>query len=99
MRESNCVITTAVSPMIIVAAPSDCRKSGVSIHADRPVAVADFEMKALNSVGSRPLDEVVEESAANAPALSAGEDRDEQELGFSGYGAGQGKTDRFFAVR
>src|SRR5581483_8498885 len=98
MGESNCVITAAVSPMVIVAAPSDYRKTRIVIHADCPVAIPDFEMKAINSVVSCALDEILEQQPADALPLAAGKHRNEQELRFAGDGSDQREADRFFTI-
>ena len=62
-----------VGPAIIIAPPPRQREAGALVQHDRAIAVAHFEMGSAYIVLARALEELLEEEAADAAALLAGE--------------------------
>ena len=69
--------------MIIVAASTDCRKTGGVIHVDCWIAVSDFEMNSRDAVLASPIEEMVEKQLSDAAALLAGKNCNEEKFGFA----------------
>src|SRR6476646_1002457 len=79
--------------MIVIAPPSDRRKARISVHFDRRISVANFEMDSHYSIVSYPFEKIREELPADPAALVTCANAQQQQFRFVGPATEQREAD------
>lgn len=98
MRQRNRVEALSISAVVIITSSSYWRKTGIFIHADCGIAVANFKMNPGDPIVSCSFKEVVKKLAAYAFAVAAGQHGYEEEFRFVGDCSKQRKANRFLRI-